>query len=281
VGGAGIGVELEGSAESDATVGGADVEDVAGVAGAGVAGRVDVVHDIVERGRLAPAHVSPVSGAAVHGSEEAGRAAPGACEGGAGERIGPSDAAVGRAVDLVGPVSEAPTHLVHRGDVDVARGQVADDLDVAKEVAGAHLDWAAPSETVVSRTDGEDVRVASIKVVPGNVHASKEWAARVVVRPARLPVVAAAVVNAEMGPAIRIPWSCGLEPAETLTAARLVEPNGEPSCRLGGCTEQRGHQRGTGEGALTAGGGEPDEGVATIGGDRSAGDVDGGRVAPS
>ena len=59
--------------------------------------------------------------------------------------------------------------------------------------------------------DNEDVAAASIKVVPGNVHSPEEGRAWVVIRPARLPVVAAAVVNAEMGPAIwvhRAWWTC-------------------------------------------------------------------------
>ena len=75
----------------------------------------------------------PVSGTGVHRGEEARSAAPGAREGGTGVGVGPGVAAVGGAVDLVGPVGEAATHLVHAGDVHGARDLVAGDLDVADE----------------------------------------------------------------------------------------------------------------------------------------------------
>ena len=78
----------------------------------------------------------PVSGAAVHSGEEARSATAGAREGGAGVGVGPGVAAVGGAVDLVGPVGEAATHLVHAGDVYVACDLVAGDLDVADEGSG-------------------------------------------------------------------------------------------------------------------------------------------------
>ena len=45
-----------------------------------------------------------------------------------------------------------------------------------------------------------------------------------------------------MGPAIRVRGSGGLVPAEALTAAAGVEPDGEPSAG-GGCREQRGRPR--------------------------------------
>ena len=91
----------------------------------------------------------PVSGVGVHGGEEARSAAPGAREGGTGVGVGPGVAAVGGAIDFVGPVGEAATHFVHAGDVDVARDRVAGDLDVADE------GWVAtvarwPSSSVVS-----------------------------------------------------------------------------------------------------------------------------------
>ena len=58
-----------------------------------------------------------------------------------------------------------------------------------------------------------------VEVVPGNIHPPEEGRRWVVVRPTRLPVVATAVVNAEMGPAIRVRGIGGLVPAEAEAAA--------------------------------------------------------------
>ena len=58
----------------------------------------------------------------------------------------------------------------------------------------------------------------------------------VVVRPARLSVVTAVAVNAEMGPASRVRRIGGLVSAEALTAAGSVQPDGEPG-GLACCTE--------------------------------------------
>src|SRR5207245_2453899 len=139
-----------------------------------------------------------------------------------------------------------------------------------------------PSETVVGGDADEEGAAPDSEVVPGNVHMPIEWAGRVVVGPTRLSVSRALVVNAKVGPASRggVPGSGGLEPAEALTAAGTVEPDGEPG---GGwaVVQSNGVANGIGERALTAGGGEAGEGVAAIGGVRCAGDVDGGGVAAS
>src|SRR6266446_6357748 len=66
-----VAVELEWGTEGHPAIGGPDVEDVAGIAGAGVARGIDVMNDVVECGRLAPAHVSPVSGVVIHGGKVA------------------------------------------------------------------------------------------------------------------------------------------------------------------------------------------------------------------
>ena len=116
-----VGVQLEGRAEGHAAVGGADVKDVAGITVTGVAGGIDVANDVVEGGRLTPTLVSPVSGAGVHAGEEAGCGTAGARECGAGVGIGPGVAAVGGPDRFVGPVGESATHLVHAGNVHVAR----------------------------------------------------------------------------------------------------------------------------------------------------------------
>src|SRR5207244_7277107 len=66
--GSSIGVQLERRTEGYATVCGANIHDVAGV-GASAVLSIDVVNDVIEGGRLTPAHVSPVS--REHGGEVA------------------------------------------------------------------------------------------------------------------------------------------------------------------------------------------------------------------
>src|SRR5205814_9031314 len=97
-----VGIEHEGGAEGDPAVGGADVEDIGGVAVGGVAGVVDVVNHAVEGGRLTPALVSPVIGAVVHGGEEARSATAGGGEAGTGVGEGPGVPAVSGLVETVG-----------------------------------------------------------------------------------------------------------------------------------------------------------------------------------
>ena len=87
-------------------------------------------------------------------------------------------------------------------------------------------------------------------------------------------------MSAEMGPAIRVPGSGGLVPAETVTAAAAIEPDGEPGAGWAVVENNRVAERII-EGALTVRPSEPGEGGASIGGDRCAGDVDGGEVAAS
>src|SRR5436190_16247840 len=181
---------------------------------------------MVESGRLTPALVPPV-GTAIgkHAGEVArsGDARPG--KAGAGVGVGPGVAAVGGPVDEVHVgVGEATAAFVHAGDIDVACGQVAGDLDVADEGgAGSDLSLVGPGRSVVSGVLDVDA-LASSEIVPGNVHAAKEGAARVVVGPAGLAVVATAAVNAKVGPASRrrVRWSGGLVPAQALTAAGAV-----------------------------------------------------------
>src|ERR1041385_5459880 len=103
-------------------------------------------------------------------------------------------------VDVV--VGEASTAFVHARDVDVAVSLIAGDLDVADEgCAGGNLSLVGPGCTVVSGETDEDAP-ATIKVVPGDVHSPVEGRRRIVVRPARLPVVLGVAMNAVvMGPA--------------------------------------------------------------------------------
>src|SRR6266516_4918970 len=69
LGDVGVGVELEWRAESHSAVGRANVVNVAGIGAVFL--RIDQANYVVEGGRLTPAHVPPVSGAAVHRAEEA------------------------------------------------------------------------------------------------------------------------------------------------------------------------------------------------------------------
>src|SRR5262249_31829606 len=90
--------------------------------------------------------------------------------------------------------------------------------------------------------------------------------ARIVVDPARLSIVQAAV-DAEMGPAIRIPGSSRPIPAQTAAAA--VEPHCKP--RLRRLVIQNNWATGISEGALAASVRKSGEGVATVSGDGCSG----------
>jgi len=282
--GRGIGVQLQWRAKGNATIHGADVEDISGIAVARVARVIDVVNDAAHGRRLSPALVPPVAtlGTCKHACEEAVRA----CgttrrrEGGAGVGIGPGVAAISGLVDLVGPVGQTSAHLVHAGNVKGARGRVAGDLDIADEWAGGgQLTLAVPSRSVVGRE--ADSKATSIcEIIPSNIHPAKEGTARVVVRPARLAVVAAASVDAEMSPARGIRGSGGFVPAKSLTTAGDIEPHREPGI---GCAvvQTNGVTQRILEGALTVGRGKAGEGSAAVGGKRRAGDVDRVFVAAS
>src|SRR5205807_4271767 len=124
-------------------------------------------------------------------------------EGGAGVRVCPGVAAISGPEEEIGSGGEAPASFVHAGDVHVARGQVAGNLDVADEWgASGQLACVGPSETVVSRVADEEGAAPDIEVVPGCVHPPIKRRGRIVVCPARFPVVVVVGVNAIMGPAI-------------------------------------------------------------------------------
>ena len=115
------------------------------------------------------------------------------------------------------------TTFVHAGDVEgpVAR-HVTGDLRVADE--GAVLATViAPLHvlplSVERRNEEPEAALTHVKVVPGNIHVPEEGRGWVVVRPARLAVVAAARVNAKMGPAIWVRRIGGLKPAQGAAAA--------------------------------------------------------------
>jgi hypothetical protein len=160
-------------------------------------------------------------------------------------------------------------------------GQVAGDLGVAVE-GSSDLSLVRPSRPVVGGVADEDA-LAAMEVVPGDIHASIEGAALVVVRPAGPVVVkTAGDVNAVMSPASRggVPGSGGLVAAQAQSAAALIEKGDVPSA--GRTVKQnKGLALIIGEGALTIGKGKAGEGVAAVGGDRCAGGVDGDGVAAS
>src|SRR5262249_10177952 len=149
-------------------VGGADVENVAGVAIAGVGGRINVANYVVVCGRFTPAHVPPVRWVGIHIGEVARIAAVPAYERGAGVGVGPGIATISGAKDFVGSVVVgAATHLVHAGDVHVARDFVGGNLDVAGFAAvGRNLMRSRPSRAVISGEGGEEAaNVAAIQDV--------------------------------------------------------------------------------------------------------------------
>src|SRR5438552_10548566 len=161
---------------------------------------------MVEGGRLTPALVSPVVATAIgkHAGEVADNADARPGKNWAGVGVAPGVAAIGGFVDeVVVVVGEATAAFVHAGDVDVACGQVAGDLDIADEGSSAvgNLSRGRPSRAIVGREAEGEGAVPDSVVIPGNVHPPIEWATRVVVGPARLTVVEGAGVNAVMGPA--------------------------------------------------------------------------------
>ena len=74
-------------------------------------------------------------------------------------------------------------------------------------------------------------------------------------------------MNTKVSPAIRVRWISGLVPAQALTAAGRVEPNGEPGAG-GAVVEDNGISQGAGEGALARSVGHASESSAAVGGDR-------------
>ena len=164
-------------------------------------------------------------------------------------------------------MGETTTAFIHTGDVEgpVAR-HVTRDLRVADE--GTHVGHryrAAPRAAVVSGATDDQGALTHVKVVPGNIHVPEEGRGWVVVGPARLAVVAAARVNAEMGPAIWVRGIGGLKPAQG--AARVaIEPDSKPS--LGWLVVQNNRiTKGIGKRTLTAGVCDTRECGATIRGD--------------
>src|SRR4029453_6304985 len=288
----GIAVQLKWRAKGHTTGGLPDVIDVTGVAAVFLS--IDEANYVVERGRLTPAHVPPVSGAVVHGAEEARTATARADEGRAGVGISKSDTAVSRAIHDVSPVAPAAgttaitAVFVHAGDVHVARNLVSSDLDVSDEdgpSGNREVHRRTPSDTVIGRAHNRDGGPSKIEVVEGNIHSPEERRGWVVVSITRFPVVKGVAVSAKMSPASRVRGIGGLVSADALTAARHVKIGSEPSAGWS-VVQSNGVAQGIGEGALAGltgwsvvGTGDAGEGGAAVGGDRWAGDVDGAGIA--
>ena len=177
-----------------------------GLAAAGPARRVaasgvDQADHVAASRRLAPAHVPP-DGDTV--AEHAGKVAilaatraPRSLERRASVGAAPADAAVRRTVHHVLPGAQAAAAFVHCRHVNPATAlQVAGDLDVADE---AGVEWyQVPSSTVIG-VDHIQCAAPNVEIVVGDIHPPVEGAARVVVHPHALAVIAAAAVSADSG----------------------------------------------------------------------------------
>ena len=190
---------------------------------------IDVVNNAVGSRWLASALVSPIAaairkhtGEVPHSSDARSGKSP------ARIGVGPSIPSVRGPVEEVGVVmGETAAAFVHAGDVHVACGKVAGNLNITDET-GEDIYRRLPRSSVITRVSGKERAADDIVVVPGNIHAAIEWRRWIVVSPARLSVVLRVRVNAVMGPAIRIPRSRGLIAAKALTSAATIEPDSKP-----------------------------------------------------
>src|SRR5437899_2193187 len=161
--------------------------------------RIDVVNDVAKGGRLAPAHMSPVS--AEHSSEVTivtAKATARASKRRHGIGEYPSGPAVGGAINHIGAVAEATAHFIHARNVNVACKQIASDLNVSDGAGPAKREVlrCTPSGTVIGRKRDRDGRPGNSEVVKGNIHPPVERPSGIHVDPARLAVVVAADVDA-------------------------------------------------------------------------------------
>src|SRR5438874_1375998 len=281
--GTAVGVQHERRAEGHTTIGGANVENVAGITASAVLS-IDQVNEIVDSSRLSPALVPPVgTKIGKHAGKVTGSRYTRSGEGCASIGVTPRATPIGGFEDEVCVVvRETTAAFVHTGDVcRPAARQVARDLHIADERAAIdHCCRAAPRGAAISGKDAHESALADIKVVPGNVQSPKERRAGIVISPARFAIGRTLVESAEMGPAIRIRGSGGLVPAKTLTTAGGIKPNRNPTARWL-VVKNNGIAKGIVEGTLTVGLGEPGKSGAAIGGYRRARDVDRGKVAAS
>src|SRR5439155_8632311 len=144
-------VQLQGGAKSLPAIRRANVIDIARVAAGAVLG-INVVYHAVVSARFAPPLVAPVTTAVgKHACEVAYGRYTWSRKAGAGVGVTPGVAAVCGSEDEIRiVVREATAAFIHPGDVHVARGQVAGDLDVADEWSAAReLSRIGPCHPVV------------------------------------------------------------------------------------------------------------------------------------
>src|SRR6266550_2792852 len=264
--GTAVGVQHERRAEGHTTIGGANVENVAGITASAVLS-IDQVNEIVDSSRLSPALVPPVgTKIGKHAGKVTGSRYTRSGEGCASIGVTPRATAIGGFEDEIGVVvRETTAAFVHTGDVcRPAARQVARDLHVAdKRTAVDHCCRAAPRGAAIGGKDAHQSALADIKVVPGNVQSPKERRGGIIVGPARFAVGRTFVESAEMSPAIRVVGREGLVTAKTLTAACGIKPNRNPIARWL-VVQNNGIAKGIVEGALTIGLGQSCEGEAAI-----------------
>src|SRR5262249_33603052 len=160
-----VAVEGDRSCPGVAVVVGADVADVALVAGIAAPRRVHVVDNPAwPCRRLSPPHVPPNRG---NRSEVAAQRLAGRTTRRDLLNPGPGLAAVKRPVDPVDAVGDAATALIHARDEDGSSTVGATgELNVADEGAGLDSDWSGPGRSVI-RVRDEDV-LSCREVVPGD-----------------------------------------------------------------------------------------------------------------
>ena len=161
---------------------------------------------------------------------------------------------------------ETATAFVHARDVEspIAR-HVTGDLRVADEgTAVDHCYRWAPCGAIVGGEGFDQGTPTNVKVVSGDVHSPEERRGWIVVGPARFAVVAAIVMNTEMGPAVWIVRSRRLVSAQGAAPIR-INPHRKP--RAGRLVVQSNRiAKGVGKRAAPAAIGHPGEGQSAIGG---------------
>jgi hypothetical protein len=129
---------------------------------------INQVNYATEGGRLTPTLVAPVAAAIGEHSGEVtdkSNARPG--KDGTGVSVGPCVTAIGRSEDqVVVVVEKATAAFIHASYINITRGEITRDLDVAnKRCACRNLSLVGPRRSVVSGEANENARAAS-KVVP-------------------------------------------------------------------------------------------------------------------
>src|SRR5262249_53905186 len=169
---------------------------------------IDQANNVVKRGRFTPAFVPPIASViGEHASEVANSRNARSLKGGPCICISPASTTIGGFENEVRVgMRKTTATFVHAGDVkgSVTR-HITGDLHVAnKGSAVDDSDRTRPCVAIVGKKASNQGPRTHVKVVQGNVHSSKERRGWVVVSPARLTIVTAAIMNAEVRPAVWI-----------------------------------------------------------------------------